>query len=349
MDQEPKLKTIKLKCEICGKTEKRIVQKEEDEFDVRHSLFYEYWNEQDNKVHSICRECEQKYHIVSNYSSRGYGYNGSCRPRMTKADKYSTPTYGLELEVAGNISNIDKIYKLAKDEMTIGYDTSVAGAQFEISYAPGTYYWYNYESKLQGVCGLLQKDKWVNKNSTSNGMHIHVGNIDKRKLMRALAIEIERNPVMWKIFKIFGERDFNQYCIPQILEGHHDAISISQKWGTIEFRMFKMTYDFEKIIRRIRFIRQITDNADEAGINWYAFKEDSKEYLLNLMRPIKGLSREIKKQITELFETERQVVELEPSQISRIERRYERIDEMIDNSRWYEDDEHDEEEEEEDY
>ena len=100
----------------------------------------------------------------------------------------------------------------------------------------------------------------------------------------------------------FGERRLNQYCRPYILNGHHDAISWSTKWNTIEFRIFKTTFDFNKIMQRIKFIRQMIDNATENGINWCNFKNESKEYFLNLLKSYKGTTKDIKNEITKLFE-----------------------------------------------
>lgn len=301
--EDDKIKIVKHRCEICGRTIKQIASKNGDEQSIFRNNFTKYIDEE-GKEHKICWNCERQYRITGDYCGRGYGYAGNCRPRMTRADKIKTPTYGIEMEVAGNIFNIDKIHKLTEEgrELTIGYDTSVEGAQFELSYCPGTYYWYKYESKLAAICALLKKDKWVKKESTTTGMHIHIGNIDKRKFMKGIIYETVTNPYFWSMITIFGERRLNDYCRPILLSGHHDAISWSTKWRTIEFRIFKMTYDFEKILQRIKFIRQIIDNAQENGIEWWKFKDDSKEYFFDLLKSYKGATKELKEKIKELFE-----------------------------------------------
>lgn len=300
--QENKIKTIKKRCEICGKTVKRIVTKEMDELPTYFDMI-EYTK--DGKTYSICKNCEDRYHITKDYFARGYGYAGTTRPRRTSADKFSTPTYGVEIEVAGNIKNIGKIGNLVYQnyECTIGYDTSVEGAQFEFSYAPGTYYWYLHESKLRAVCQLLQKDNWVNKNSTTTGMHIHVGTIDRPKILKALYQEqLYNESAFWTLIRLFGEREFNQYCTARIGSNHHNAISASRKWGTIEFRIFRTTFDFEMIMNRIKFIRQIIDNSTEDGVDWANFSESSKQWFTKLINKSR-LPKEAKEAVVYLMET----------------------------------------------
>lgn len=347
--EDDKIKIVKHRCEICGRTIKQIASKNGDEQSIFRNNFTKYIDEE-GKEHKICWKCESKYRITSDYCGRGYGYAGNCRPKMTRADKHKTPTYGLEMEVAGNIFNVDKIYKLARDEMTIGYDTSVEGAQFELSYCPGTYYWYKYESKLAAVCALLKKDKWVKHESATTGMHIHIGNIDKGKLMSGIIYESITNPFFWQIITIFGERRLNEYCRPILLSGHHDAISWSTKWKTIEFRIFKMTYDFEKILQRIKFIRQIIDNTNENGIEWWKFKEESKLYFFEILKSYRGATKEIKEKIKEIFETqqERTITVGEAANIENLKIRLTQyIEREKENHYWMEEEEENEEEEEE--
>ena len=182
---EEKIKIIKRKCDICGKTIRRVARPEDGQNDVFIGVPYK----KNGLDYTICRECENKYKVTDGFNNRGYGYRGNTYPKRTKLDKASTPTYGVELEVAGNIKNIDKISKLAQNEVTIGYDSSVDGAMYELSYCPGTYYWYLYESNLRGVCALLSKDIWVDKESTTAGMHIHVGTINKKHLLESFIIK----------------------------------------------------------------------------------------------------------------------------------------------------------------
>ena len=297
---EEKFKIKKEKCDICGKTIKKVLRLEDNEDMATNCIQYA----KNGKTYNICTTCEQKYRITDGFERRGYGYRGDCRPKRTRLDKSLTPTYGIEMEVGGNISNIDKISKLAQNEVTIGYDSSVEGAMYEFSYCPGTYYWYLYESNLRGVCALLSKDKWVNKESSTTGMHIHVGTIPIKEKLYSIIIESQRNELFWLMMRIFGERVLNQYCEPQFLHGHHDAISWSSRWGTLEFRIFRMEYNFDKIMARIRFIRQIIDNCTEFGIDWQNFRQESKNFYMELLQKARCIDREGKEAIRKLFETE---------------------------------------------
>ena len=349
--EENKIKTYKIRCDICGKTVKRIVTKESDKEEIERNEFIKYKGP-DNKECYICTQCEGNYSLTDNYGSRGYGYAGTTNPKRTRADKMSTPTYGIELEVAGNIKNIDKIWKVANRELSIGYDTSVEGAEFELSYCPGTYYWYRYESRLQAICNLLQKDKWVKHNSETTGMHIHVGNIDKERVMRALIKESFRNEFFWRIIMVVGGRQLNRYCQPIMVSGHHDAISLSQKWGTLEFRFFKMTYDFETIMQRIKFLRQIIDNSEDDGIAWYKFKDETKEFILNELRKKRGMPTEQKEKIKIIFEKPIEPLET-PGVKDLINGALERLTTVLERRQrrpyWIEEVEEDEHEEENDY
>ena len=153
---EEKWKIIRTKCEICGKTKKKILRIEDSEEDYINSM-YKRKKDVNGKETLICPMCENFYRITGNYEARGYGYKGATFPRKTVMDTSKTPTYGIEMEVAGNIKCIDKLTKLAGDEFTVGYDTSVEGAMFELSFSPGTYYWYAYESNLNAICKMLRK------------------------------------------------------------------------------------------------------------------------------------------------------------------------------------------------
>lgn len=292
-----KYQIIKEKCDICGRTYKRIIDKERD-----NGSFIRKMNDK-----KICMDCDRKYRITGGYSGRGYGYKYSTSPHFTVMDRPATPTYGIEIEVAGNISNIDKISKLTErcdgtTECSIGYDTSVEGAMFELSYAPGTYYWLLYESNLSGVCKLLQKDEWTIENSPTIGMHIHIGNIDLSDTMARLRSAARMDTAFWRILRIAAERDYNQYCKPIFARGHHDAISRSTRWRTMEFRIFNGTYDFNKIMKRVKFIRQLVDNTTENGVNWKNFSGDIKDWLIECMSNSSTITEEEKKDMLELLE-----------------------------------------------
>lgn len=303
-EETQKYKIVKWKCDICGKTIKKVMSPKDDPNEIFRKNFYKY--EKDGKVSNVCFNCEDRYHIIQDYCNRGYGYHIGLARNKTALDKNSTPVYGIELEVAGNIKCIDKISKIAGHksdwaEVSIGYDTSVAGAQFELSYAPGTYFWYLHESKLKAICQLLQKDNWV-VDSPSAGMHIHTSNYDAKKMMKGLIHESYVNPVFWDIIRIFGERQLNQYCAPHFRANHHDAISVSRRWNTIEFRIFKMTLDFDKIMNRIKFIRQIINNTDEIGVHWNQFSPEAKAYFLQILHQHRGIRKETKMEIEYVFE-----------------------------------------------
>lgn len=342
---ENKIKTLKKKCSICGKTVKKIVSKDMDYMPQNFGMKEYYKN---GKTHYICKDCEQNFKITGDYFARGYGYAGSTSPRRTSADKYSTPTYGIEIEVAGNIKNIRKIANLISPtfECTIGYDTSVEGAQFELSYAPGTYYWYLYESKLKPVLQLLQKDEWVNKTSTTTGMHIHVGTRKKYEVVKALYKEECYEPVVfWHLIRILGEREYNQYCSPNIGSNHHYAISLSRKWHTLEFRIFRTTFDFDTVMNRMKFLRQIIDNTTEDGIEWSNFRQDSKDWFMKLINKSR-LSKDIKENIVWLLETPLKERTKEHNTEAEIEAIRKNAEEFIETQRRYEDDEEYYEEEE---
>lgn len=343
---ENKIKTLKKKCSICGKTVKKIVSKDTDYAPQNFGMKEYYKN---GKIHNICKDCEQNFKITGDYYARGYGYAGSTSPRRTSADRNSTPTYGVEIEVAGNIKNIRKIANLISPtfECTIGYDTSVEGAQFELSYAPGTYYWYLYESKLKPVLQLLQKDEWVNKNSTTTGMHIHVGmNAEKKmKVAKALYKESLYEPItFWHLIRMLGERDFNQYCSPHVGGNHHFAISLSRKWHTLEFRIFRTTFDFDTVMNRMKFIRQIIDNTTENGIEWCNFRQDSKDWFMKLMNKSR-MAKEIKANIIWMFETPLQARIEEHNTEAEVQRIDEMAGDFVEHQQNYEYDDDDEEEE----
>ena len=341
---EEKWKIIRTKCEICGKTKKKILRIEDSEEDYINSM-YKRKKDVNGKETLICPMCENFYRITGNYEARGYGYKGATFPRKTVMDTSKTPTYGIEMEVAGNIKCIDKLTKLAGDEFTVGYDTSVEGAMFELSFSPGTYYWYAYESNLNAICKMLRKDKWV-KDSDTIGMHIHIGGINKEMFMKAIIYEIVTNETFWDMMRVFGERRLNRYCNPTVLNGHHDAISWSLKWGTIEFRIFNMTYDITKILNRIKFLRQIIDNATTEGVAWHHFKNESKEYFLKLLKESKALRVETKEKIKKLFENGRSI-EMNEDQKFRYERLNERLYDYVDREdrgRWNNEEEEQEEE-----
>lgn len=276
-------KLNKQKCSICGKTIKKILTKSKD--------FNTYDFYKTDSGDAICKECERMYHIITDHQYRGYGYKYSTEPRFTAMDKQTTMTFGVEIEVAGNIKNIKKIDDIGYRECSIGYDSSVEGAMFELSYAPGTYYWYLYESKLQAICSLLQKDPWTKKESDTIGTHIHVGNINAKIIRALIQIESEENPLFWKIIRAVGERPFNDYCRPVFRRNHHDAISYS-KWGTLEFRFFKGTYDYNKILNRMKFLKQLIENASEDGINWNKFKRETKKWMIETAKNNKWCDEE---------------------------------------------------------
>lgn len=302
---------IKEKCDICGRIERKIIKKGSEPQPIMYK----------NNGRSVCKRCEQKYHLLGGYSSRGYGYKYSTTPSVTVMDRTSTPTFGIEIEVAGNILNIDKIFKVTErpnnySECSIGYDTSVNGAQFELSYAPGTYYWLLYESHLKQVCKLLQKDSWTQEKDTSAGMHIHVGNINLTAIKLGLEREASTEPAFWRIFEIIGERSLdNKYCRPVFTRQHHDAISRS-RWGTMEFRIFSGTYDFDKIMMRIKFLRQIINNCSVEGVKWKNFSQDVKEWVFKLVEN-SNLEDFEKEQIKQLFNGEIEKTALEiPAYVS---------------------------------
>lgn len=297
---EEKFKIKKEHCDICGKTIKKVLKLDDNENIINNCIPYI----RNGQKYNVCTTCEQRYRVTEGFDRRGYGYRGDCCPKRTRLDKLSTPSYGIEMEVAGNVSNVDKISKLAQNEVTIGYDSSVEGAMYEFSYCPGTYYWYLYESNFRGVCNLLSKDKWVNKDSTTTGMHIHVGTIPVKEKLRSLIIECNKNRWFWMMMRIFGERAMNQYCEAQFMHGHHDAISWSSRWGTLEFRIFRMEYNFDKIMARIRFIRQIIDNCTEYGVDWKNFRQESKDFFFELLQKARCVDREGKELIRQIFETD---------------------------------------------
>ena len=63
-----------------------------------------------------------------------------------------------------------------------------------------------------------------------------------------------------------------------------------------------MTYDFETIMQRIKFIRQIIDNSEDDGIAWYKFKDETKEFILSELRKKRGMTTEQKEKIKIIFE-----------------------------------------------
>jgi hypothetical protein len=302
---DEKFEVRKYKCSICGKTSRKVMLKTAPQGDYPTEHFYYLPSTRD----LICKACESEYHVINNYSYRGYGYKYSSDPKFTNMDKRTTPTFGVEIEVAGNVKNIEKIKLLTEKtrECSIGYDTSVEGAMFEFSYAPGTYFWYAHESHLKNVCKLLNCDPWVKQSSTI-GNHIHIGNINTNKFYAELITAANVDKLFWKIMRIIAEREFNQYCICDFsLGNHHDAISYNTRWRTIEFRMFAGTYSAEKILSRIKFIRQIFNNiTEEEGIKWHNFSNESKAWFFELMKKSRKYNKEEKEEIEKAFTEETQ-------------------------------------------
>lgn len=291
------------KCSICGKTTKTVMPKYADKSEYPTSKYYRM----ETTGELICRACENEYHILGNYNYRGYGYKYSTEPFFTKMDKISsTPTFGVEIEVAGNIKNIEKIKLLTEKtrECSIGYDTSVAGAMFEFSYAPGTYYWYLHESHLSNVCKLLQKDPWVTQSETI-GNHIHIGNIRAKEFYADLIDAANADKNFWKVIRVIAEREFNRYCTAEFTFNHHDAISYSTRWRTVEFRFFAGTYSAEKILARMKFIRQMLNNCrGERGIQWHEFSQETKNWFKTLLAKNRKFSKEEKEELLQMFEAE---------------------------------------------
>ena len=277
----PEYKILKTKCSICGRSHKKIVARS-TERDTSNFMF------SDEGI-PVCKNCERTYRILGSYSNRGYGYKYSTTPRRTALDKESTPTFGIEIEVAGNIKNIEKIDKIAnanyagQPECSIGYDSSLSGAQFELSYSPGTFYWYMYESNFKNVCKILEKDIWAKTDETT-GMHIHIGTIQTGDIYVKLQKASNVDNMFWTIMKVLGEREYNRYCMPVWQRQHHDCINRSTRWRTLEFRMFTSTFDYQKILNRMKFLRQMIENFSYNGeILWCNFKEPIKEWFLDLL------------------------------------------------------------------
>lgn len=345
----PEYKILKTKCSVCGKSFKKVVSKAVD---------YDTANFVSDSFHTgngpICKNCERQYRILNNYSSRGYGYKYSTCPKRTVMDKESTPTFGIEIEVAGNIQNIDKIDKIANKnyamdpECSIGYDSSLSGAQFELSYAPGTFYWYMYESNFKNICKLLEKDKWAGTDATT-GMHIHIGTIQTGDVYVNLQKASSTDNMFWKILKVLGEREYNRYCMPVWQRNHHDCINRSSRWHTLEFRMFTSTFDYQKILNRMKFLRQMIDNFSYDGtIMWWNFKEPIKLWFLGLLDHTEvNITEEDKEQIRLIFkEAGHQTASPTNPEVDYWLRAAEQ-DYMEDEE--YEDDEYRDDEEEEDY
>lgn len=291
------------KCSICGKTTRTVMDKNIPKDAYPTNKYYKMTSTGD----LVCKACENQYHVLSNYSYRGYGYKYSTEPRFTDMDKRSsTPTFGIEIEIAGNIKNIEKIKLLTEktQECSIGYDTSVEGAMFEFSYAPGTYYWYLHESHLRNVCKLIEKDPW-SKTSDTIGNHIHFGNIDVRKFYANLITAANVDDMFWKVMRVIAEREFNHFCYNDFRVDHHDAISYSRRWRTVEFRFFAGTYSAEKILARMRFLRQIYNNiTEEEGIKWNKFSQESIDWFKTLLAKNRKFSKEEKEKILQIFEEE---------------------------------------------
>lgn len=301
----PEYKILKTKCSVCGRTYKKIVPISQD---VDTSNFVLASLERNSPTGPVCKSCQNTYRICSNYSGRGYGYKYSCSARRTALDKESTPTFGIEIEVAGNVKNIEKIDKLANGnyqsnpECSIGYDSSLSGAQFELSFSPGTFYWYMYESNLKAICNLLTKDKWATTDGTT-GMHIHIGTIKTGEVYSNFQKAAMVDNLFWTIIKVLGEREFNNYCMPVWQRNHHDCITRSSKWGTIEFRMFTSTFDYQKILNRMKFLRQMIENFQfDGSIGWKYFKDTTKQWFFELLdNTTVSITDEEKQRIKDLF------------------------------------------------
>jgi len=301
----PEYKILKTRCSICGKSYKKVTTKDRTE-DTTNFVVESFGSD----IGPVCKTCERKYRVIGSFHNRGYGYKWSTAPSRTAMDKESTPTFGIEIEVAGNIKSIEKIDKISNDvymqqECSIGYDSSLSGAQFELSYAPGTFYWYMYESKFKNVCKLLEKDPMAKTDETT-GMHIHIGTIQTGDVYVQLQKAASTDNMFWTIIKIIGERDFNRYCMPIWQRQHHDCINRSERWRTLEFRMFASTFDYNKILNRMKFLRQMIENFSYTGpIMWHNFKEPTKEWFMSLLETTKlDISEEEKQKIRLLFSEE---------------------------------------------
>ena len=342
----PEYKILKTKCSICGRSYKKITSKELN-YDTTNFVAESFSRD----TGAICKQCERTYRILGNYSSRGYGYKYSTCPKRTALDKESTPTFGIENEIAGNIKSREKIDKIANfnystnPECSIGYDSSLSGAQFELSYSPGTFYWYMYESNFKNVCKLLTKDKWAKTDETT-GMHIHIGTIQTGDVYVNLQKAAQTDNMFWTILKIVGEREYNRYCMPIFQRNHHDCINRSSRWRTLEFRMFTSTFDYNKIMNRMKFLRQMIENFSYDGpIMWWKFKEPTKIWFLELLEQCQlNVTEEEKEQIRLMFKEPGHCTAIPNSQETEKWLRYSEEE-------YFEDENYDEEEneEEEDY
>ena len=343
----PEYKILKTKCSICGKSYKKVTTKDRTQ-DTTNFITESFGSD----IGPVCKTCERKYRLLGSFHSRGYGYKWSTSPSRTAMDKESTPTFGIEIEVAGNIKSIEKIDKISNDvymqqECSIGYDSSLSGAQFELSYAPGTFYWYMYESKFKNVCKLLEKDPMAKTDETT-GMHIHIGTIQTGDVYVQLQKAASTDNMFWTIMKIIGEREFNRYCMPVWQRQHHDCINRSGRWRTLEFRMFTSTFDYNKILNRMKFLRQMIENFSYAGpIMWHNFKEPTKEWFMSLLETTNlNISEEEKQKIRLLFSEEGHAVAMPVNKdaefwMSEAEHQYMEDEEYSDDD--YEEDEENEE------
>jgi hypothetical protein len=116
--------------------------------------------------------------------------------------------------------------------------------------------------------------------------------------------------MFWKVMRVIAEREFNRFCTSEFTLNHHDAISFSTRWRTVEFRMFAGTYSAEKILARMRFIRQIYNNiTEEEGIQWHKFSQESVSWFKTLLAKNRKFSKEEKERILKIFETETEKIQ----------------------------------------
>jgi hypothetical protein len=182
-------------------------------------------------------------------------------PRCGILDRHSVPAF-VSRHIPIELKELGKV----KYDGTIKFG-------FEFATVPSKANWYckNGEGNTKKLFKIFRKEKAFVDNHV--GMHIHVDkfNLTKEQIQK-LVYFVYRNP---DFCKIIGEREFNKYCRQQepcddeelemnggsfynanvgSKKNHKHKMLNVARYGTIEFRFFKSTNDYNTFLKNMQFV-----------------------------------------------------------------------------------------------
>ena len=162
------------------------------------------------------------------------------------------------MEFEGDFYAWKELQDAHKGYLHYGYDSSVVG-QNELSWDCGSYSWWKYIAPLKDVCETLKKGG--GHAGDSAGIHIHASIPDMR--MRDLAHKINRacragkwNALMKAVSLRNNVERFDRYANLQVEETEHHAGISYNGHGTVEFRIFNSSVNYQLILRMLKFVKE---------------------------------------------------------------------------------------------